>query len=176
MRIAPFEQSFAPAFKALNEAWIRQHFVLEPKDAEILEDPAGKIVAAGGQVLFAIEDGAVVGCCALMAMADGGFELAKMAVAEAAQGRGFAKALLAAAVDAARAAGAPRIYLESNASLTPALTLYRRFGFTDVPLERRTVSPYARADVWMELDLAATGTVQRPGSPHSGDAYGNRQT
>lgn len=159
MRIAPFEQSFAPAFKALNEAWIRRHFTLEAKDAEILADPAGKIVAAGGQILFAVEGGAAVGCCSLIAMADGGFELAKMAVAETAQGRGYAKALLAAAIEAAKDAGAPRIYLESNALLTPALTLYRRFGFTDAPPERRNASPYARVNVWMELDLTSPRTI-----------------
>ncbi len=155
VKIVPFEQSLAPAFKALNEAWIRRHFSLEAKDAEILEDPAGKVVAAGGQVLFVLDDDVAVGCCAMILMADGGFELAKMAVAEAAQGRGYAKALLAACVEWARVAGAPRIYLESNASLAPALTLYRRFGFTDVPPERRPVSPYARADVWMELNLTS---------------------
>jgi GNAT superfamily N-acetyltransferase len=159
MRIVPFEPSFAPAFKALNEAWIRRHFTLETKDAEILDDPAGKIVATGGQILFAVEDDAAVGCCALVPMADGGYELAKMAVAEAAQGRGYAKALLAAAIDVARAAGAPRIYLESNAVLTPALTLYRRFGFADAPMERRVASPHARVDVWMELDLTAPRTT-----------------
>lgn len=155
VKIVPFEQSLAPAFKALNEAWIRRHFSLEAKDAEILEDPAGKVVAAGGQVLFVLDDDVAVGCCAMILMADGGFELAKMAVAEAAQGRGYAKALLAACAEWARVAGAPRIYLESNASLAPALTLYRRFGFTDVPPERRPVSPYARADVWMELNLTS---------------------
>ncbi len=176
MRIAPFEPSFAPAFKALNEAWIRRHFTLEPKDAEILEDPAGKIIAGGGQVLFAVENGAAVGCCALIAMADGGFELAKMAVAEAAQGRGYAKALLSAAIDTARAAGAPRIYLESNALLAPALTLYRRFGFNDAPPERRIASPYARVDVWMELDLTAPRRTLDPGARRPDETDGNRQT
>lgn len=153
VQIVAFQPRFAGAFKSLNEAWIRRHFTLEAKDAEILDDPAGAVVAAGGEVLFVVEDGLAVGCCALIPMADHGFELAKMAVADQAQGRGFAKALLAACIDWARAAGASRLYLESNASLTPALALYRRFGFTDVPPERRPPSPYARADVWMELDL-----------------------
>ena len=153
VQIVPFQPRFADAFKTLNEVWIRRHFTYEAKDAEILEDPAGKVVVPGGEVLFALEEDAPVGCCALIAMPDGGFELAKMAVAEEAQGRGYAKALLAACVDWARAAGASRIYLESNASLTPALTLYRRFGFVDVPPDRRPASPYARADVWMELPL-----------------------
>lgn len=153
VEIVPFQPSLAAAFQSLNEVWIRRCFTYEAKDAEILEDPAGKVVAGGGQVLFVLEQGQPIGCCALIPMSDGGFELAKMAVADAAQGRGCAKALLAAGIAWARAAGAHRIYLETNARLTPAVTLYRRFGFTDVPPERRPVSPYARVDVWMELFL-----------------------
>jgi GNAT superfamily N-acetyltransferase len=153
VEIVPFEPGLAPAFKALNEAWIRRHFTLEAKDAQILEDPVGQVVGPGGEVLIALEAGKAVGCCALIAMADGGFELAKMAVADEAQGRGFAKALLTASAAWAASRGAPRLYLESNSALTPALTLYRRFGFVDVPPDRRPNSPYARADVWMELTL-----------------------
>ena len=35
----------------------------------------------------------------------------------------------------------------------PARALYRSFGFTDLPAERRPQSPYTRANVWMELPL-----------------------
>ena len=85
-----------------------------------------------------------------MAMPDGGYEVAKMAVADAFKGRGLGRALMAAMRRARRgAAGAPRLYLETNSSLAPALALYRTFGFVEItPPEP---SPYARADVVMEL-------------------------
>ena len=118
---------------------------------EVLADPAGKIVAPGGHIVFAIEAGEAVGCCALIALPDGGFEVSKMAVAEAHKGRGLGRVLMAACVERARAAGAPRLYLETNSSLAPALGLYRSFGFQVIaPAEP---SPYARADVAMELRL-----------------------
>ena len=123
------------------------------KDALIIGDPEGQIIAKGGHVFMALEDDAPVGCVALIAMADGGFELAKMAVAETSQGRGHAKALMTACVERARALGATRLYLESNEILTPARALYRAFGFRDLEPERRLVSPYSRANVWMELML-----------------------
>ncbi len=152
MQIVDFRPELAPAFKALNEAWITTLFALEPKDLEVLGDPAGKIVAKGGGVLFALDDdGAVVGCCALMALADGGFEVAKMAVADSHKGRGIGRELMAACIGRARSVGARRLYLETNSGLAPALGLYRRFGFVEVqPAEP---SPYARADVAMELRL-----------------------
>ena len=151
VEIIDFRPELAGAFKALNEAWITTLFALEPKDRLVLGDPQGQILDKGGRVLFAVEDGDVVGCCALMAMADGGFEVAKMAVADAYKGRGLGRALMAGCVERARAAGAPRLYLETNSSLGPALGLYRAFGFVEIIPE--SPSPYARADVIMELKL-----------------------
>jgi GNAT superfamily N-acetyltransferase len=151
MPVIDFEPRFADAFRTLNEAWITRFFAMEPKDAELIGDPQGRIIDKGGHVFFALEDGSPVGCVALIPMADGGFELAKMAVLEANQGRGHAKALMAACVERARALGAPRLYLESNEILTPARALYRAFGFKDLEPERRLASPYSRANVWMEL-------------------------
>jgi N-acetylglutamate synthase-like GNAT family acetyltransferase len=154
MAVIDFEPRHADAFRTLNEAWINRFFAMEGKDAEIIGDPQGQIIAKGGHVFLAVEeDGAPVGCVALIPMADGGFELAKMAVAEASQGRGHAKALMAACVERARSCGASRLYLESNEILTPARALYRAFGFRDLEPERRLASPYSRANVWMELML-----------------------
>ncbi len=155
MRVMDFEPRFAAAFKSLNEAWIEQYYVVESKDEELLGDPQGRIIDQGGHALFAVDDPEVVGCCALIPMADGGFEVSKMAVAEASRGRGVGKALMRACIERARALGAPRLYLESGLALTPALALYRSFGFRDLEPEERPPSPYARVEVWMELRLDA---------------------
>ena len=60
---------------------------------------------------------------------------------------------MAACVERARAAGAPRLYLETNSGLAPALGLYRSFGFRELTGKVRTETDYARVDVWMELKL-----------------------
>jgi ribosomal protein S18 acetylase RimI-like enzyme len=151
MQVISFRPELAGAFKALNEAWITRLFALEPKDIVVLGDPQGQVIDPGGEVFFALEDGKAVGCCAMMALPDGGFEVAKMAVDDAYKGRGLGRALMAACVEHARGAGAPRLYLETNSSLDAALGLYRAFGFCEAtPTEP---SPYARADVIMELRL-----------------------
>jgi putative acetyltransferase len=153
MPVIDFQPRFADAFRTLNEAWIRRFFAIEAKDAEILGDPQGLILDKGGHIFFAVEDDRPVGCVALAPMADGGYELAKMAVDDAFQGRGHAKALMQACLDRAKALGAPRLYLESNGRLTPALRLYEAFGFRHLEPERRPASAYSRADVWMERPL-----------------------
>ena len=153
MQVIDFDPRFADAFRTLNEAWISRFFAIEPKDAEILGDPRGQILDKGGHVFFALDGETAVGCVALVPMADGGLELAKMAVDPASQGKGHAKRLIAACIERAREVGARRLYLESSDKLTPALTLYASFGFTHLPPEQRPPSPYARASVWMELPL-----------------------
>lgn len=151
MRIAPFQPRHADAWRSLNEAWISRHFTIEAKDREVLEDPIGKIIDKGGKIFMAEgDDGEAIGCVALIPMADGGLEVAKMTVTEAARGTGLGRQLMQACIDAAKAAGAPRLYLETNSSLGPALGLYRAMGFTDLEPAMRPPSEYARCDVWME--------------------------
>ena len=150
MVIVEFEPRHAEAWSRLNEAWIVKSFAIEPKDREVLDDPGGKILAKGGRIFMAERDGEAVGCVALIALPDGGFEVAKMTVGEAARGTGLGRKLMEACIERARAAGAPRLYLETNSSLGPAIALYRSVGFRDLP-PRPTA--YARADVFMELTL-----------------------
>jgi GNAT superfamily N-acetyltransferase len=151
MRIVDFEPRHAAAWKALNEAWINRHFTIEPADVEVLGDPVGKILAPGGHIFMAESDaGEPLGCVGLKAMDDGGFEVVKMTVAEAARGTGLGRALMQACIDRARGLGSPRLYLETNAGLGPALALYKAVGFAGIS-PRDTA--YSRCDVWMELVL-----------------------
>jgi putative acetyltransferase len=150
MQIVDFEPRHAEAWTRLGEAWIIGTFAIEAKDREVLDDPQGKILAKGGKILMAELDGVAVGCVALIPLADGGYEVGKMTVGQAARGTGLGRLLMQACIDRARALGAPRLYLETNSSLAPALALYRSVGFADLP-PRPT--PYARADVFMELML-----------------------
>jgi len=147
MEIVEFEPQHGLAFKALNEAWISKYFVLEAKDREVLDDPQGKILAKGGRIFMALQDGAAVGCVALLKMPDGGYEVAKMTVSETLRGSGLGRLLMERCIAAGAEDGVPRLYLETNSSLAPALALYRATGFQDLaPVETQ----YARADVFME--------------------------
>jgi N-acetylglutamate synthase-like GNAT family acetyltransferase len=96
---------------------------------------------------MALKDGEAVGCVALLKMADGGYEVAKMTVSETVRGSGLGRLLMQRCIDAGAKDGVPRLYLETNSSLAPALALYRATGFQHLaPAE----TEYARADVFME--------------------------
>ena len=150
MEIVEFEPRHAEAFRTLNEAWIGKYFTVEPKDREVLEDPQGKILDKGGRIFMALKDGQPVGCVALIKLDDGGYEVAKMTVSEGLRGSGLGKQLMQRCIDAGVEDGAPRLYLETNSGLAPALGLYRAMGFRDLA---PCTTEYARCDVWMERPL-----------------------
>jgi putative acetyltransferase len=153
MTVRPFQPGDETAFRELNEAWIASYFEIEEKDREVLNDPVGKILQPGGAILMAVQDGIAIGTCALLFMEQGGFEVAKMTVAENCRGLGVGKKLLAQAIEYARGMGAARLYLETNRKLQSAIHVYELLGFRHLPPESVTPSPYARADVYMELLL-----------------------
>ena len=155
MVIRPFrDASDAEAFRTLNEEWISTHFVLEAADRRQLSDPVGAYLEPGGEILVAESDGVVVGCVAIVPDGTGAWELSKMAVAPAIRGQGTGRLLLVAAIDRARALGAPSIFLGSSTELGPAVHLYETLGFVHVPPETLHM-PYARASVFMRLELQA---------------------
>ena len=152
MVLRNFRPGDEEAFRLLNEEWIERYFRLEEKDRETLNNPR-KILDAGGQIVMALLGEERVGCCALIRIGADEFEIAKMTVTDKYRGRGFGRAVLAGTIDEARRMGAKRLYLETNSSLTPAITLYESLGFRHLPAERVVPSPYARADVYMEMFL-----------------------
>ena len=101
-----------------------------------------------------------MGCCALLAMSSGEFEVAKMAVTESCRGSGVGRSLLERAITEARSSGATRLYLETNRKLRPAIRLYESLGFQHLPPARIVPSAYARADVYMELLLESQSDAQ----------------
>lgn len=139
------------AFRDINLEWIERYFAVEPKDREVLGDPRKYILDPGGAILLALDGDEPVGAVALIALNEGSVELAKMGVRPVAQGKGAGRMLVAAAVAKARTMGVHRVYIETNSALKPAIRLYHEAGF--VPLKERLPSPYARADVQLELIL-----------------------
>jgi GNAT superfamily N-acetyltransferase len=139
------------AFRDINLEWIQRFFVVEEKDRVVLDNPRKYILDPGGAIFLAMDDDEPVGAVALMPMGEGSVELAKMGVRPAAQGKGAGRLLVAAAIEGARAMGMKRVYIETNSRLATARKLYDAAGFR--PLANPIPSPYARADVQLELML-----------------------
>lgn len=151
--VRSFQPGDEEAFRVLNEAWIKKYFRVEEKDRQTLNDPRSFILGPGGQIFMAVENGKPVGCCALLKIGDGEWEIAKMAVAEDQRGQGIGRQLLEYTIGYARACGSRRLYIETNSALENAIHLYESVGFQRIPPECVKPSPYVRADVALEMML-----------------------
>ena len=146
--VVPYRKEFRTAFEELNRAWIEAFFVLEPADREIFSDPERKILAPGGQIFFVLEGDRVQGTCAVLRHGEEDCEIAKMAVAPEARGKGYGDLLMETAIRFAGDLGARRVIIVSNTVLEPAIRLYEKHGFVRVPLS--SDERYHRANIRLE--------------------------
>lgn len=148
--IIDYDDRFHFHFRELNVAWLEMYNLKEDRDMEVLDDPRGMILEKGGFIWLAKCDDDIVGTSALIMEHNGTYELAKMSVSPAWQGKGISKMLIEKCLDKARELGAKRLELFSNSQLKAALKLYENYGFRYVEV---TDSPFATADIKMELVL-----------------------
>jgi len=149
-KIVTYTPAFQPWFENLNREWIEHYFWMEPIDNEVLQHPEEHIIAPGGEILFALSDNVVAGTVALKFVTEGVYEFTKMAVSKEFRGKKAGQQLAEAAILKAKNLGANKIILYSNTVLTPAIALYRKLGFTEIPLD----GPYKRSNIKMELLLS----------------------
>ncbi|BEP12204.1 hypothetical protein acdb102_05150 [Acidothermaceae bacterium B102] len=94
-----------------------------------------------GFFVLARSQGETAGCAGLQHLDDDITELKRMWVAPAMRGLGVATRLLQRCEDEARNAGRTTVVLDTNSTLTEAITMYERRGY--VPTERYNDNPYA---------------------------------
>ena len=152
MRIIDYSPEYQADWKRINVAWIAERFVVEDVDLDVLDHPDENILSKGGHIILAMEGDEVVGTCALLFDTPGVYQMVKMAVDNRWRGKGFGRALGLAIIEKAKHNGARRVMLYSNrAGAVEAIDLYRKLGFKELPLPTKA---YARADIYMELELS----------------------
>lgn len=153
VEIVEYQPQYKKAFYELNRKWIELYWELEPHDIEVLENPEKHILEKGGHIFVALYNGFPVGVCALCPMPAESlydYELAKLAVNNSIQRKGIGRRLCDAVIEKARDLGGEKLFLESNTRLKPAIALYRKIGFKELPEYHPA---YARGDIQMELSL-----------------------
>lgn len=152
--IRSYTDQDAEIFQSLNLAWIEQFFVVEAEDREQLQNPRHHILDQGGRILIAERDGEAVGTVGLLPLPNSQrVELIKMSARADVQGLGIGKALMQAALSAAREMGAQEIWLETNSKLSAAMHLYKTAGFRQLTAAEMTPTPYDRCNCQMLLKL-----------------------
>ena len=150
IEIIKFSDEYSKHFTALNIAWLQKYFKVEPIDHEILTEPKKFILDQGGFIFFAKADDQIAGTFALIKISETVYELAKMAVEERFQGKKIGNKMLEFCIGEGKRLKAGKIILFSNKKLEPAIHLYKKFGFKEVPLGN---SEYQRANIKMEVNI-----------------------
>ncbi|MBS2040062.1 GNAT family N-acetyltransferase [bacterium] len=152
--IVEFQPEMAQVYRELVLDWVRTDYQVEPEDLRQAEDPVGTLIRPGGHVFMAKVQAECLGTAALRRVDEQTYELCKMVVTPRARGRQVGQRLMRHAIAKARMLGARKIVLETNHKAEAAIRLYRKNGFQHHPFPADHPPGYARADVWMELDLA----------------------
>jgi len=147
VEIIPFSSDLKEPIKTLNKEWLQKYFKVEEKDEIVLSNPQEEIIDKGGLIFYAKYKGEIIGTVSLMKIDHDTFELSKMAVSDKAQGLGIGNQLLIHCLAVAEENNIRKLILYSNRKLLPAIHLYEKFGFAEVPLGNVS---YERADIKME--------------------------
>ena len=151
LHIVDYLPEHQPWFEQFNREWIEKYFWMEPIDVMVLEHPDEHIISKGGHILMAYWDKHIAGTAAIKYVDAETYEFTKMAVDVKFRGLKIGQALTESAIQKARDLGAKKIILYSSTLLAPAISLYRKIGFKEVPVD----PIYKRSDIKMELPLYA---------------------
>jgi N-acetylglutamate synthase-like GNAT family acetyltransferase len=147
VEIIPFSPDLKEHIKTLNIEWLEKYFRVEEKDKLTLSNPQEEIIDKGGLIFYAKYNDEIIGTVSLLKVDNNIFELSKMAVSDKAQGLGIGNKLLVHCLATAEEKNMKKLFLYSNRKLLPAIHLYEKFGFVEVPVEDGI---YERADIKME--------------------------
>ena len=150
VQIIPFTPDLKEPIKTLNKEWLQKYFKVEEQDEVVLSNPQEEIIDKGGLIFYAKYNNEIIGTVSLLKVNDNTFELSKMAVSDKAQGLGIGNKLLSHCLAIAEESNIKKFILYSNRKLLPAIHLYEKFGFTEVPLGNVS---YERADIKMEKSI-----------------------
>ncbi|WP_396634799.1 GNAT family N-acetyltransferase [Maribacter sp. R86514] len=151
LSIVLYEPKYTQNFRDLNIAWITEYFKVEEKDRELLEYSQSTIIDKGGYIFIGLWNNEPVGCFALIKKKANRYELGKMAVDKKHQGLKIGQKMLVHAIEFSKTKKWETLELYSSTKLDPALHIYKKFGFKNVPLEDNL--EYLRSNIKMELTL-----------------------
>lgn len=150
MKVVPYAPKFKEIFVSMNKAWIEEMFVMEKTDIEILEN-FEQLLAQGGEIFFTLDDNEeVLACCMIQPLPNGEWEVAKFASSGKVKGAG--SLCLQACIDYAKKIGLDKVLVVTNTKCEAAIHLYRKFGFTEIPVDKERF-PFDRANIAFEKFL-----------------------
>lgn len=150
MQVVTFKEKYRQTFIDFNTDWIVSNFgFLEDHDKETFEHIDNEL-NQGAMIFFAIEDEIPLACCMAKPMQDTTWEICKLGSNKNVPHKGAGSLVFEAAMEWALEHGAKRLFIISNSKLKPALHIYEKYGFQELPLDDYE---YVRGDIAFEYKV-----------------------
>ena len=150
MKVVPYSAKYKNTFIEMNKKWISEMFKLEDEDIFILNN-VEKLIEKGAEIFFTLDDEEkILACCMIEPLPNGEWEIAKFASTGEVKGAG--NLCLQACIDYAKEKGIDKILIMSNTKCAAAVHLYRKFGFTEISVDKK-IFPFERANIAFEKYL-----------------------
>lgn len=150
MQVVTFKEKYRQPFIDFNTDWIVSNFgFLEDHDKETFEHIDNEL-NQGAMIFFAIEDEIPLACCMSKPMQDTTWEICKLGSNKNVPHKGAGSLVFEAAMEWALEHGAKRLFIISNSKLKPALHIYEKYGFQELPLDDYE---YVRGDIAFEYKV-----------------------
>lgn len=148
MKIIKYDSKYRDDFVRLNTEWLTKLYYIEPYDQYSM-DHVEELIEKGAMVYFAIDGKKVLATCMIEPLGNDVWEICKLVAEGQYTGTGAGSAVLKACIDYAILHSAKKICLITISGLKPAIHLYKKFGFVEIPY-RKDIWKSEKADVEME--------------------------
>lgn len=137
-------------FREINYQWLKESVGISAYDEKVLNDPENEIIKKGGKIYLAWAGTEIAGTFILIPANDKDLELTKLAVKKAYRRMGIGGMLLNYAIGEANRSGYASVILLTHPTLTDAINLYRKTGFTEIPGHPDLPDPTGRCSITMQ--------------------------
>lgn len=148
MEIIEYNSKYRDDFVRLNTEWLTKLYYIEDFDRYSMEH-VEELIEKGAMVYFCLENEKVLATCMIEPLGDDVWEICKLAAQGQYTGTGAGSAVLKACMDYAISHRAKKICLITVSGLKPAIHLYKKFGFKQIPY-RKDIWKSEKADIEME--------------------------
>lgn len=148
MEIVKYDSKYREDFVRLNTEWLTKLYYIESYDQYSM-DHVEELIEKGSMVYFAVENSKVLATCMTEPLGGDVWEICKLAAEGQYTGTGAGTAVLKACMDYSIEHGAKKLCLITISGLKPAIHLYKKLGFREIPY-RKDIWHSEKADVEME--------------------------
>lgn len=164
LTIVPYRPAYKKHLQALHRPGGTGRTADGLPESVLLENPNGMILRAGGSILFALQDGHVVGTCALRRHRGGENELCLLAVTHEVRGRRVDETLVREAATRARSAGTQELYFCAHRGRREVLRMCRHLGFRSTHAPPFLNPEVRRSRVTLKLVLTPGVALEQGGT------------